>query len=88
MTLSTQQLCQCFQEYYSYHHDLGLALDLSGMNFPQGFFESMEDRMRRGLVAIAELEKGAIASPDENRMVSRIGCAIAPSRPTLASGKK
>ncbi len=81
MTLSKQQLWQRFQKYYSFHPDLGLALDLSRMNFPQGFFESIEGRMQKAFAVMAELEKDAIANPDENRMVSRYwlrNSAVAP----------
>src|SRR5690625_3085746 len=39
------------------------------MNFPDNFLPSMEERMQRAFDAMGELEKGAIANPDENRMV-------------------
>ena len=82
MTLSKQQLWQRFQQYYSHYPELGLALDLSRMNFPEGFFESMETPMQKAFAAMAELEKGAIANPDEKRMVGHYwlrNSALAPT---------
>ncbi|KAK8928684.1 hypothetical protein KSP39_PZI017099 [Platanthera zijinensis] len=51
------------------HKDLGLYLDVSRIGFPDGFFEKMDSKMQRSLAAMQELEKGAIANPDEGRMV-------------------
>jgi glucose-6-phosphate isomerase len=39
------------------------------MNFPDGFFASMDSRIQKAFATMADLEKGAIANPDENRMV-------------------
>jgi len=58
-----------FQKWYFDYPDLGFALDLSRVKFPAGFFESMEPRMRKAFAAMDALEKGAIANPDEKRMV-------------------
>jgi glucose-6-phosphate isomerase len=69
MNLSKQQLWERFQKYYTEFPTLGLALDLSRMNFAENFFSSMEPKMQNAFIAMAELEKGAIANPDENRMV-------------------
>jgi glucose-6-phosphate isomerase len=69
MNFSPQQLWERFQKYYSEYPDLGLALDLSRMNISDEFLSSMEPRMQKAFAAMAELEKGAIANPDENRMV-------------------
>ncbi|KAK8959774.1 hypothetical protein KSP40_PGU003491 [Platanthera guangdongensis] len=51
------------------HKDLGLYLDVSRIGFPDGFFEKMDSKMQRALAAMQELEMGAIANPDEGRMV-------------------
>jgi glucose-6-phosphate isomerase len=69
MNLSKHQLWERFQKYYTQFPTLGLALDLSRMNFQDNFFSSMDPRMQTAFRAMAELEKGAIANPDENRMV-------------------
>jgi glucose-6-phosphate isomerase len=49
--------------------EIGLSLDISRMRFDDGFFERMEPLMQRAFAAMSELEKGAIANPDEGRMV-------------------
>ena len=69
MNLSKLQLWERFQQYYKEFPGLGLAIDLSRLNFAADFFQSMEPRMQKAFAAMSELEKGAIANPDENRMV-------------------
>src|SRR5215213_6390180 len=69
MQLSKEQLWHRFQKHYTEFSELGLAVDLSRTNFPDDYFESMEGPVQRAYRAMAELEKGAIANPDEKRMV-------------------
>jgi glucose-6-phosphate isomerase len=56
-----KNLCTC--------PEISLSLDISRMNFEDGFFQRMEPAMQNAFAAMAELEKGAIANPDEGRMV-------------------
>ena len=56
-----QHLCIC--------PDIGLYLDISRMNFADSFLTEMEGPMQKAFGEMAELEKGAIANPDEQRMV-------------------
>jgi glucose-6-phosphate isomerase len=58
-----------FQKWYFDYPQLGFALDLSRVRFTDGFFESMEPRMQKAFADMDALEKGAIANPDEKRMV-------------------
>lgn len=58
-----------FKQYYYHNPDLGLSLDISRMDFSDDFLESMEPRMQKAYADMDELEKGAIANPDEKRMV-------------------
>ncbi|KAJ6814707.1 glucose-6-phosphate isomerase 1, chloroplastic [Iris pallida] len=51
------------------HKDLGLYLDVSRVGFTEEFLERMEPRLQSALAAMEDLEKGAIANPDEGRMV-------------------
>jgi glucose-6-phosphate isomerase len=67
--MNRQEIWERFKKYYSEYPKLGLALDLSRMNVTDEFFASMESRMQKAFAAMSELEKGAIANPDENRMV-------------------
>ncbi|MBL9202098.1 MAG: glucose-6-phosphate isomerase [Opitutaceae bacterium] len=52
-------------------HDaaLGVSLDLSRLPIPDGWLAAMEPRMQDAFAAMKHLEGGAIANPDENRMV-------------------
>jgi glucose-6-phosphate isomerase len=69
MTDSTSDLFARFRAHL--HHDaaLGLSIDVSRVQFAPGFFEAMEPRVSAALTAMAALEKGAVANPDEGRMV-------------------
>jgi len=49
--------------------DLGLMLDVSRMDFPDDYFKTMEPFMLKAYRDMAELEDGALANPDEGRMV-------------------
>ncbi|HIJ80501.1 MAG TPA: glucose-6-phosphate isomerase [Desulfuromonadales bacterium] len=70
----TSNLCHC--------PEIRLSLDISRMKFDDSFFECMEPSMQRALSAMAQLEKGAIANPDEERMVGHYwlrNSALAPT---------
>ena len=61
-----------WQRYKQYHlrlQDLGFALDISRIDFPEDYLGAMEPRMQDAFAAMAELEAGSIANPDENRQV-------------------
>ncbi|MEM7671700.1 MAG: glucose-6-phosphate isomerase [Verrucomicrobiota bacterium] len=58
-----------FQKEYLHIDELGFAIDTSRMDFADDFFASMDDKWATASQAMAELESGAIANPDENRMV-------------------
>jgi glucose-6-phosphate isomerase len=69
MQKSQQDLWLRFQRYYSSYPAIGLSIDLSRMNFPDDYFDKMAAPMAKAFAAMDALEKGAIANPDENRMV-------------------
>uniref|UniRef100_A0A453L0R7 Glucose-6-phosphate isomerase n=2 Tax=Aegilops tauschii subsp. strangulata TaxID=200361 RepID=A0A453L0R7_AEGTS len=58
-----------YVEWLYQHKQLGLFVDVSRMGFTDDFLQRMEPLMQRAFVAMGELEKGAIANPDEGRMV-------------------
>ncbi len=58
-----------FKRHYYHHAGLGVALDISRMPFPDDFFARLEPQMQSAFAAMQELERGAIANPDEKRMV-------------------
>jgi glucose-6-phosphate isomerase len=83
MTASKTELWQRFQKYYTEFPALGLAIDLSRMNFPDDYFDSMKTPIQKAFIAMAELEKGGIANPDEKRMVGHYWLrnpALAPTK--------
>jgi glucose-6-phosphate isomerase len=73
---------QRFQAHYYHNASLGLSLDISRIPLPDDFFARMEPGAQRAFAAMAALEGGAIANPDENRMVGHYWLrnpALAPS---------
>src|SRR5258708_3383945 len=58
-----------FKKYFYHNADLAVSLDISRIPFPDGFFGQMEGSMLKAFGDMAALEKGAIANPNENRMV-------------------
>ena len=84
MKLSKEQLWQRFQKHYSHYPEVGLALDLSRMNFADDFFTTMEPRLQKAYAAMQSLERGAIANPDEKRMVGHYWLRNSTLAPTPA----
>lgn len=71
-----------FQAHYREFPAARLALDLSRMNFPDDFLPRMAVPMRAAFEAMQELEAGAIANPDERRMVGHYWLRNAALAPT------
>jgi glucose-6-phosphate isomerase len=69
MNLTKLQWWERFQKYYAEFPEMGLAIDLSRMNVDDDFFSTMEPKAQKALADMVVLENGAIANPDENRMV-------------------
>jgi glucose-6-phosphate isomerase len=62
-------LWQRYQDWLYYHEGLGLYVDVSRMRFDNGFVMAMQPKFDQAFRAMAALEGGAIANPDEDRMV-------------------
>lgn len=62
-------LWQRYQDWLYYHEGLGFFLDVSRMRFDDAFFEAMRPKFDKAFKDMEALEGGAIANPDENRMV-------------------
>ncbi len=58
-----------FQHHFLRYEDLGLSLDVSRMGFDTGFFDRMAPLVDKAFADMRALEGGAIANPDEGRMV-------------------
>jgi glucose-6-phosphate isomerase len=67
--MHTAQLWRRYQHYLCRVPALGLTLDVSRMRFEDDFLDRMVPAMERAFAAMDALERGAIANPDEGRMV-------------------
>lgn len=67
--MSTPNLWKRFQQHLCQVPELKLTLDISRMRFEDGFLDLMAPSMQRAFEAMDALEGGAIANPDEKRMV-------------------
>ncbi len=79
---SDSQRWRLFQTRYSEFPALGLAVDLSKMDLPERDVAALQPRLGAAFASMAALEKGAIANPDEKRMVGHYWLrnpALAPS---------
>ena len=84
MRKTQEELWQRFQRYYTAFPSIGLSLDVSRMDFPEEFFQTMAPRIQQAFAAMAALEKGSIANPDEGRMVGHYWLRNAALAPTAA----
>ncbi|NET60408.1 MAG: glucose-6-phosphate isomerase [Symploca sp. SIO2E6] len=62
-------LWQRYQDWLYYHEGLEFYLDVSRMGFDHTFVEGMKPKFEQAFKDMEALEGGAIANPDENRMV-------------------
>src|SRR5436190_20046888 len=67
--MSSSSLWQRFQRYFLRYDNPAFSIDISRMNFADDFFAKMKPGVDKALAAMHELEAGAIANPDEQRMV-------------------
>ena len=67
--MDSAALWQRYQDWLYYHAGLGFYLDVSRMRFDDGFVQQLKPKFDQAFQAMAALESGAIANPDENRMV-------------------
>ncbi|MCC6414875.1 MAG: glucose-6-phosphate isomerase, partial [Opitutaceae bacterium] len=71
-----------FKSHYYSNTALGFSLDISRIPFPDGFLAQMEPAMQKAFAAMSDLEKGAVANPDEQRMVGHYWLRDAALAPT------
>ncbi|MGK0187519.1 MAG: glucose-6-phosphate isomerase [Verrucomicrobiales bacterium] len=83
---------QAFCTHYLRYPELGVSIDYSRIQFSPGFFDKMAPLCATAFKEMAEVESGAIANADEQRMVGHYwlrNAALAPSselRETIESG--
>jgi len=62
-------LWQRYQDWLYHHEELGIFLDISRIRFDEAFIQEMQPKFAKAFQDMEALEQGAIANPDENRMV-------------------
>jgi glucose-6-phosphate isomerase len=82
MDHSTSSTWQRFRQHRCRISSLEMTLDISRMQFEEGFLERMAQTMERALRDMDDLERGAIANPDEQRMVGHYWLRSPDSAPT------
>jgi glucose-6-phosphate isomerase len=65
----TQSLWTTYCDSLIVCEDLGLSVDVSRIRFAEGFVARMAEPLGRAFRAMAQLEAGAVANPDESRRV-------------------
>jgi glucose-6-phosphate isomerase len=74
-----------FKTHLNVNESVGVTVDISRMNFPDSFFAEMDGPIKKAFARMKALEGGAIANPDEHRMVGHYwlrDSALAPD-PTI-----
>jgi glucose-6-phosphate isomerase len=67
--MDSAALWQRYQHFLCRVPSLDLTLDISRMRFAEEFFARMAPSMQQAFEAMDMLERGAVANPDENRLV-------------------
>ncbi|HEX8698941.1 MAG TPA: glucose-6-phosphate isomerase [Myxococcaceae bacterium] len=67
--MSQRALWERYKKYLCVSPSVGFALDISRMNFTEDFLTRMDGPMRSAFEAMDALEHGAVANPDEKRLV-------------------
>lgn len=60
---------QRFCKHITFYPEVGLSLDISRMDFTGDFLSEMRPALEQSFAEMKELEAGALANPDEERMV-------------------
>ncbi|KPQ34455.1 MAG: glucose-6-phosphate isomerase Pgi [Phormidium sp. OSCR] len=58
-----------YRDWLYYHEQLGVYVDISRISFDETLVDRLTPRFETAFQAMADLEAGAIANPDEERMV-------------------
>ena len=64
-----RELWNRFKTYLNKNDSVGVTVDISRMNFTDSFLREMEPAIKKAFAGMTALESGAIANPDEHRMV-------------------
>ncbi|AFY69266.1 glucose-6-phosphate isomerase [Thalassoporum mexicanum PCC 7367] len=66
---SATELWQRYQDWLYYHEELNFYVDISRIRFTADFVAQMQPKFEKAFADMQALEAGAIANPDEDRMV-------------------
>lgn len=80
--MDSASLWQRYQDWLYYDEGLGFYLDVSRMRFDEAFVAAMKPKFDKAFADMESLEQGAIANPDENRMVGHYWLRDANLAPT------
>lgn len=86
--MNAAELWKRYQKHSCRVDSVGLSLDISRMKFDNGFLQKMEPAISKAFMSMDTLEKGAIANPDERRMVGHYWLRAAELAPTPAISKE
>ena len=67
--MDNKKLWERYKKYLCDCPSIGMTLDISRMDFADDYLLRMEPAMQKAFQSMALLEAGAVANPDENRMV-------------------
>ncbi|MGB2924162.1 MAG: glucose-6-phosphate isomerase [Limnothrix sp.] len=67
--MDTAALWQRYQDWLYYHPALEFYVDISRMSFDDAFVKELEPKFETAFQHVKDIEAGAIANPDEDRMV-------------------
>ncbi|MGC1526889.1 MAG: glucose-6-phosphate isomerase [Phormidesmis sp.] len=85
--MDAASLWKRYQDWLYYHEGLGIYVDISRMRFDDAFVAKLAPQFEKAFKAVDELEAGAIANPDENRMVGHYWLRDADLAPSEALKK-
>lgn len=80
--MNANSLWPRFQKHFLRYSDIGFSIDISRMNFHEDFLSKMAASAAQAFSQMQALEAGAIANPDENRMVGHYWLRDAGLAPT------
>src|SRR5205085_7325116 len=86
--MNSLELWKRYREYLNVNPAVGVTVDISRMKFSDTYFDEMSAKMKKAFEQMDALEKGAIANPDENRMVGHYWLRDASLAPTAELRKE
>ncbi len=84
---SSGALWQRYQDWLYYHSELGVYVDISRIRFTPDFVTEIQPKFVKAFADMKALEAGAIANPDEQRMVGHYWLRSPDIAPTEALRK-